>query len=57
MSFPVIIFSLSLLICIPLSSMLLYVWWKYGNNEKGVAIARVIFLLGMVSLLGYMIIM
>jgi hypothetical protein len=55
MSFPVIIFSLSLLICIPLSSMLLYVWWKYGNNEKGVAIARVIFLLGMVSLLGYMI--
>jgi hypothetical protein len=55
MSLPLIIFLLTLLISIPLSGMLLYVWWKYGNNEKGVKIARIVFLVGLFGLLGYMI--
>lgn len=55
MSLPFIIFLFTLLMCIPLSGMLLYVWWKYGKGERGVAIARIVFLVGIFVLLGYLI--
>jgi hypothetical protein len=41
-----IIFLLSLLAYIPLASVLLYVWWKYGKGEVGISIARTVFLAG-----------
>jgi hypothetical protein len=55
MQLSLIIFLFTLLMCLPLSGMLLYVWWKFGKDEKGVMYARVIFLLGLFVLLGYMI--
>lgn len=52
-----IIFFLTLITYIPLSTVLLYVWWKYGGNEIGVSIARGIFLAGSVALIFYMILL
>ena len=42
----VIIFLLTVLIYIPLASILLYVWWKYGKDEPAVKLARRVYLLG-----------
>lgn len=50
----VIIFLLTLAIYIPLAGTLLYVWWKHGKDEKGIALARIIFLTGSVALFVYM---
>lgn len=48
-----LIFVLTLLAYIPLASVLLYVWWKYGKGETGVGIARPIFLVGSLALIFY----
>lgn len=50
----IIIVLITMLIYIPLAGILLYVWWKHGKDEGGVAIARIIFLLGSVTLFFYM---
>lgn len=49
-----IIFILTLITYIPLSTVLLYVWWKYGRNERGVILARMVFLAGSAALIFYM---
>lgn len=49
-----LIFILTLVVYIPLTIVLLYVWWKYGKGEIGVSIARTVFLLGSGALLLYM---
>lgn len=49
-----IIFVLTLITYIPLSIVLLYVWWKYGRNEAAVSIARSVFLAGSFALIFYM---
>lgn len=41
-----LIFILALIAYIPLACALLYVWWKYGSRERGVSIARTVFLTG-----------
>jgi hypothetical protein len=41
-----LIFALTLIAYIPLASVLLYIWWKYGKGETGVSIARTVFLAG-----------
>jgi hypothetical protein len=41
-----LIFILTLVTYVPLASVLLYVWWKYGRGEIGVTIARSVFLCG-----------
>ena len=46
-----LIFILTLVVYIPLASILLYVWWKYGKGEVGVSIARTIFLAGSLVLI------
>lgn len=46
-----IIFLITLIAYIPLASVLLYVWWKYGKDEPGVAIARKVFLFGSLALI------
>jgi hypothetical protein len=43
-----IIFILTVTVYLPLTAVLLYVWWKHGKGESGVAIARAVFLLGSV---------
>lgn len=50
----IIILFLTVAVYIPLAGALLYVWWKHGKNEKGVAIARIIFLIGSLMLFIYM---
>lgn len=50
-----IIFILTLMLYIPLSAVLLYVWWKYGRGEIGVVIARMVFLAGSAALIFYMV--
>jgi hypothetical protein len=50
-----LIFILTLVTYIPLSGALLYVWWKYGKGERGVSIARVVFLAGSFILLASLI--
>ncbi len=49
-----IILLTTLVIYIPLAGILLYVWWKFGKNEKGVTIVRLVFLLGSALLFIYM---
>lgn len=51
-----LIFLLTLVVYIPLASVLLYVWWKYGKGETGVAIARSVFLFGSLVLVFMMMI-
>ena len=46
-----LIFILTLITYIPLASVLLYVWWKYGRGEAGVSFARSIFLAGSLALI------
>lgn len=54
MNIPIIIFITTIVVFVPLAGALLYVWWKYGKNEKGIAIARLVFVTGTVFLFGYM---
>jgi hypothetical protein len=54
MNIKIIIFFISLLVYIPLSGVLLYVWHKYGKFEAKVFLARIIFLIGSVCIIGYM---
>ena len=49
-----LIFILTLVTYVPLAALLLYVWWKYGKGEIGVAVARAIFLAGSGALIAYM---
>lgn len=49
-----IIFVFTLIAYVPLAAALLYIWWKYGKNEKGVKIARAVFLTGSALLFAYM---
>lgn len=51
----VILFT-TLVIYIPLAGILLYVWWKFGKNEKGVFISRLVFLFGSAMLFIYMLV-
>lgn len=48
------LFVFTLVVYIPLALLLLYVWYKYGLEDKAVRIARAVFLLGSFVLLGYM---
>lgn len=50
-----LIFLLALVAYIPLAAVLLYVWWKYGKGERGVSIARAVFLAGSIGFIFYMI--
>jgi uncharacterized metal-binding protein len=50
-----LIFILTLVAYIPLATVLLYVWWKYGKEEVGVSIARTVFLSGSLVLIFYLI--
>lgn len=50
----IIMFILALVAYIPLATVLLYVWWKYGKGEIGVSIARSVFLIGSGAVLIYM---
>ena len=54
MDIPIIIFAITLLIYIPLAGIVLYVWHKHGKGEPMVMLARVIFILGSLALIGYM---
>ncbi|MFA5132362.1 MAG: hypothetical protein WC444_03490 [Candidatus Paceibacterota bacterium] len=49
-----IILALTLIAYVPLAAVLLFVWWKYGQGEVKVSIARVTFLAGSFALIGYM---
>lgn len=51
---PILILFITLAIYIPIAGILLYVWWKHGKGEKGVMIARGIFLAGSLFLFMYM---
>jgi hypothetical protein len=51
MNAALLIAVVSLVVYIPLASALLYTWWKYGKGEKGVSLARAIFLTGSFLLL------
>jgi len=53
---PTIIFSIAMVIYLPLAGSLLYVWWKYSKGEIKVSIARIIFLFGSLFLFWLMII-
>lgn len=50
-----VILLLTLVAYIPLSAVLLYVWWKYGRSEPAVSTARIVFLTGSFTLLFYMV--
>jgi len=52
---PTVILIITLAVYIPLAGSLLYVWWKYGNNEIKVSFARMVFLLGSFALFGLLI--
>ncbi len=52
-----LIFIGTLAVYIPLASLLLYVWAKYGKGDCGVVTARALFLLGSCALIWYMIIL
>lgn len=54
MDIKIAIFFVSIIIFLPLTGILLYVWNKYGKGEKKVMAARIIFLLGSLALFGYM---
>jgi hypothetical protein len=41
-----VIFIVITLIYLPLAGVQLYVWWKHGKDEPGVAIARAAYLFG-----------
>ena len=56
MNIDLIIFLIAFILFLPLAGALLYVWWKYGKGDSGVAIARGIFLIGAVILFGYMLV-
>lgn len=51
----IILFLFTLLAYVPLASALLYIWWKYGKGERGVRIARTLFLIGSAVLFAYMV--
>lgn len=50
----IIILFITVALYIPLAGVLLYIWWKHGKGEKGVALARIVFLLGSLVLFLYM---
>jgi hypothetical protein len=57
MNVDLIIFLITFVLFLPLAGALLYVWWKYGKEEKFVAVARIVFLVGAVLLFGWMLIL
>lgn len=54
MHISVILFLITLLIYIPMAGILLYVWYKFGKDDNGVRIARVIYLTGSLFIFGVM---
>ncbi|MEN9337988.1 MAG: hypothetical protein RIQ41_302 [Candidatus Parcubacteria bacterium] len=52
-----LIFIGTLAVYIPLASLLVYVWAKHGKGDRGVVMARSLFLLGSLALIWYMIIL
>lgn len=54
---PVMVLFFTIAVYIPLSGVLLYVWWKHGKGEAGVTIARSVFLVGSLLLFMYMLYM
>lgn len=55
MHISVILFLITLLIYIPMAAVLLYVWHKYGQGDKGVRFARTVYISGSLLILLYMI--
>ena len=51
---PMMVLIFTVAIYVPLAGVLLYVWWKHGKDEKGVMIARTVFLVGSLLLFMYM---
>lgn len=51
-----LIFMLTLIVYIPLAAVLLFIWWKYGKDEQGVKLARIVFLSGSALLIFFMMI-
>lgn len=54
MDISIIILCITLALYIPMTGVLLYVWWKYGKGEKVVSIARTVYLVGSLFLFMYM---
>jgi len=50
-----ILFSIICVFFTPLIGSLFYVWWKYGKEEELVKVARGIYSVGVVFLVGYMV--
>ncbi len=46
MSISSILFLLTVVISLPMSGVLFYVWHKFGRGDKGVAIARAVYVVG-----------
>jgi hypothetical protein len=44
------IFLGTLIVCLPLIGVLLYVWHTFGKGDRGVSVARTIFSVGVVFL-------
>jgi heme/copper-type cytochrome/quinol oxidase subunit 2 len=57
MNVDLIIFLITFALFLPLAGALLYVWWKYGKEEKAVGVARIVFLVGTVFLFSWMLIL
>lgn len=51
---PFIFLFFTLAVYIPLSCVLFYVWWKHGKDEKGVMVARIVYIIGSIVLFSYM---
>ncbi len=54
MHISVILFLTTLVIYIPMAGILLYVWYKFGKGDRGVGVARSVYLVGSVCILGVM---
>jgi hypothetical protein len=49
-----IIIAITFLFFLPLAGVLLYVWYKFGKGNRKVQLARIIFLVGSLVIVGYM---
>ncbi|MBP6888446.1 MAG: hypothetical protein KBC21_01965 [Candidatus Pacebacteria bacterium] len=55
MNLSVALFLFTVVVSLPMSGVLLYVWYKFGKGDKGVQIARVVYVLGLFTILFTMI--
>lgn len=54
MHISVILFLITLLIYIPMAGILLYVWYKFGKEDGGVRVSRMVYLTGSLFVFGVM---